>query len=524
MLNVIKMAKLQRTIGGLKTAVGTAMGVGVKGLLAAGKRKILIEETPKDTLKIPLTKFDSVDKSWLPKKDTSATRPAPVGGVPSVPDPIRPLSAPHRPRVKAIATNPYHFDSEASEKKEKNVYSDCIGLGGGTTIKRKKDAVHVVVDDHGNLVGIALKSKSLPKRPKSATTVTFKGSGKYGIKKKKRINQTVEVSAIKRNLNSNYGIVKREKLPRSVQGIDYEAADKRRLKTVAHSRYRMKLIGDKQVLQTREIADLCRSKDVTYHSNLTAKTKIFGQLDVEIVERNALKHIFNTMKGVGWTHKGNWFSDRPLNEWHGIVTNHLGNVIELNLSNNNLHGELSPYLGDFKNLEVLILDNNFITGTLKPNIIHNLKKLEILSLRNNQLTDDIPLKTIAECEDLRELWLSKNRFTGTLHEDVGNIKNLTHFCVYNNYISGKIPESIGKCLKLELLSMGRNHLTGEIPDSLKNCTKLTHISLYNNHLCGQVPSWISLLLDLIEVNLFGNNFDGEVPLRIAEEELGLVKR
>ncbi len=305
MLNVIKMAKLQRTIGGLKTAVGTAMGVGVKGLLAAGKRKIM-EEIPKDPLKIPLTKFDSVDKSWLPKQDASTTRPATVSGVPSVTDPIRPLSAPHRPRVKAIATNPYHFDGESVDKKEKNVYSDCIGLGGGTTIKRKKDAVHVVVDEHGNLVGIALKSKSLSKRPKSATTVTFKGSGKYGIKKKNRQNQTVEVSAIKKKLNSNYGIVNREKLPRSAQGIDYEAADKRRLKTVTHSRYRMKLISDKQVLQTREIADLCRSKDVTYHSNLTAKTKIFGQLDVEIVERNALKHIFNTMKGVEWKQKGNW--------------------------------------------------------------------------------------------------------------------------------------------------------------------------------------------------------------------------
>lgn len=432
-LNVIKRAKIQSTIGGMKAMASSVAGVGVKGLLAVGKRKIALStevvEAPKDTLKIPMTKYDNVDKSWLPKKvvDGRASTAISAGTSAGTSATVRPLSAPHRPRVKRISTDPYHFDGQCSEKREKNAYTDCIGIGDGTTIKKKKDGVHIILDDHGNLVGVALKSRSLSKRPKSANIDIFKGAGKYPLKRKIRMNNTVDAAAIKKRLKDNYGIANRDKLPRSSSVVDYEAADKRRMKTVAHNRYRMKLISDKQVLQTREIADLCRSKDVTYYSNLTQKTKIFGQLDVEIVERNALKHIYNSMNGENWKRKDNWLTDKPLKEWHGVVTDHLGSIIELNLSNNNLCGELSPFLGDFKNLEVLILDDNQLSGPLKPNVIHNLRKLEVLSVRKNKFTDDVPLKTISECEDLRELWLSDNRFSGALHEDIGNIKKFNTF-------------------------------------------------------------------------------------------------
>ncbi|HAM88782.1 MAG: Leucine-rich repeat-containing protein 40 [Candidatus Falkowbacteria bacterium GW2011_GWC2_38_22] len=91
-------------------------------------------------------------------------------------------------------------------------------------------------------------------------------------------------------------------------------------------------------------------------------------------------------------------------------------LVELDISNNQLIGALPSQIGKLKNLKVLKAGNNQMTGV--PAEIGQLNNLEILDLSNNQLTG-LP-NELANLKNLKTLNLSGNQYS---EQDLNIIRN-----------------------------------------------------------------------------------------------------
>ena len=78
--------------------------------------------------------------------------------------------------------------------------------------------------------------------------------------------------------------------------------------------------------------------------------------------RDALVALYNATNGAGWKNSGNWLTDAPLDQWHGVVTDCDGSLVGLILYQNQLTGPIPAELGDLSALETLILSGNQLTG------------------------------------------------------------------------------------------------------------------------------------------------------------------
>ena len=122
-------------------------------------------------------------------------------------------------------------------------------------------------------------------------------------------------------------------------------------------------------------------------------------------DRAALVALYNATDGANWLNNGNWLSNAPMGEWHGVTTDSDGRVTQLILDNNHLTGEIPAELGSLSNLTYLYLFNNQLTGEI-PAELGNLTNLRWLYLQGNQLTGCIPegLRDVPD-NDLDELGL-----------------------------------------------------------------------------------------------------------------------
>ncbi|XP_031108810.1 probable LRR receptor-like serine/threonine-protein kinase IRK [Ipomoea triloba] len=160
-------------------------------------------------------------------------------------------------------------------------------------------------------------------------------------------------------------------------------------------------------------------------------------------------------------------------------------IVALDMSHNNLSGEIPSALGDFDGLEFLNLSGNKLYGNI-PNSIGKLKSLDMLDLSENELNGSIPTE-IGEATSLRELRLQKN------------------------YLDGGIPASIGNCLSLMTLSLSHNNLTGPLPAALAKLASLQNVDLSFNKLTGSLPKQLADLVHLLSFNVSHNRLNGELP-------------
>ena len=105
--------------------------------------------------------------------------------------------------------------------------------------------------------------------------------------------------------------------------------------------------------------------------------------------RAVLVALYHSTGGANWDANTNWLSDRPIGEWRGVTTNSNGRVVELDIRDNRLTGEIPPELGRLSNLTWLVLHGNRLTGEIPPEL-GGLSNLTVLVLSSNQLTGEIP--------------------------------------------------------------------------------------------------------------------------------------
>lgn len=119
----------------------------------------------------------------------------------------------------------------------------------------------------------------------------------------------------------------------------------------------------------------------------------------------ALHELYQSTEGQHWTNS--WDFDTPIETWKGVTVKN-GHVVALDLSNNNLNGDLPATLVNLRHLIHLNLSGNKLKGTL-PNQLARLGKLAFFDVSKNTITGKIP-KSIGKMQKLKSLQLADNNF------------------------------------------------------------------------------------------------------------------
>ncbi len=187
---------------------------------------------------------------------------------------------------------------------------------------------------------------------------------------------------------------------------------------------------------------------------------------------------------------------------------------ELDLSENNLYGEMPSELGLLTELSHLQLDDNYLSGAL-PQLLGKLSNLMSLDLHSNQLTGPIPA-ALGRLANLKRLHLGGNGFTGAIPVELGNLTGLRDLSLAVNQLTGSIPAELGRLVNLQFLNLGFNQLTGSIPAELGRLVNLQFLHLGFNQLTGSIPAELGELASLSELILSDNQLTGTVPLALGQ--------
>ncbi|KAJ4830329.1 hypothetical protein Tsubulata_016094 [Turnera subulata] len=158
----------------------------------------------------------------------------------------------------------------------------------------------------------------------------------------------------------------------------------------------------------------------------------------------------------------------------------------LDLSRNNLTGDIPVEMGLSSNLRYLNLSWNNLQSGMPPELGY-FQNLMVLDLRSSGLVSSIPAD-ICESGSLSILQLDGNSLTGSIPEEIGNCSSLYLLSLSHNNLSGPIPESISQLQKLKILKLESNELSGEIPQVLGTLQNLLAVNISHNKLTGRLPA------------------------------------
>ena len=191
------------------------------------------------------------------------------------------------------------------------------------------------------------------------------------------------------------------------------------------------------------------------------------------LERN-IKLTGNINKLFGPLHKleylyleGNFFDGHLSSGGTGTnsLIHHWPHILELDVSNNMLDGNIPSDLLNHKSLLVVNLEGNYIKGTFPTEIFNN-HILEFLSLKNNEIV-------------------------GTISDRIAYMLKLQHFDISSNYLIGKIPDTLSMRDQLHYLSISDNPtFDSQSFFDMSSMTNLYHLQFSNVNMIGTIPDWI----------------------------------
>ena len=110
---------------------------------------------------------------------------------------------------------------------------------------------------------------------------------------------------------------------------------------------------------------------------------------LESPDRAVLSTLYHSNGGPGWISDRKWLGAEPIGDWYGVDTDDSGRVTRLNLSHNNLSGEMPAVLASLANLRELRLHNNNLDGPI-PSWLADLTGLQRLYLAGNAFIGCVP--------------------------------------------------------------------------------------------------------------------------------------
>ena len=235
-----------------------------------------------------------------------------------------------------------------------------------------------------------------------------------------------------------------------------------------------------------------------------------------------LAAFYNATDGPNWYDNTRWLTDAPISDWSGVTASNIVNggvvgecvVRRLDLSSNQLSGEIPAELANLAHLEDLDLSSNQLSGEI-PAELANLSNLEDLDLSDNQLSGEIPAE-LGNLSNLEDLGLSENQLGGEIPAELANLSNLEDLDLSDNQLSGEIPAELGNLSNLEDLGLSENQLGGEIPAELGNLPNLRLLFLQGNQLSGEIPIELGNLPNLWSLHLADNQLSGEIPIELGK--------
>ncbi|CAL2243850.1 unnamed protein product [Prunus armeniaca] len=183
------------------------------------------------------------------------------------------------------------------------------------------------------------------------------------------------------------------------------------------------------------------------------------------------------------------------NEFYGSIPLSLCSLPALHvldLSQNNISGALPHCLPNITALSSVStkVEDNWILGFvqlvwkgIEIEFGENLKHLRSIDISNNNLNGDIP-QSITSLLKLISLNLSRNGFTGVLPSNFGQLEMLESLDLSRNQISGRIPPSFSSLHYLSVLDLSHNNLSERIPLSTQLQTFNASAFMGNLGLCG----------------------------------------
>ena len=285
-----------------------------------------------------------------------------------------------------------------------------------------------------------------------------------------------------------------------------------------------------------------RCADVADSGSIPTETTLSPGSEPLSGDAATLAALYNATDGPNWRDNTRWLTDAPISDWSGVTASNIVNggvvgecvVRRLDLSSNQLSGEIPAELANLSNLVDLDLSGNQLSGEipaelakisiladldlssnqLSGEIPAELAKIPFLNLRSNQLSGEIPAE-LANLPNLYDLDLSFNQLSGKIPAELGNLPNLEDLDLSGNQLSGEIPAELGNLPNLEDLELRRNQLSGEIPAELGNLSKLEYLDLRGNQLGGEIPAELANLSKLRHLNLGDNQLSGEIPAELG---------
>uniref|UniRef100_A0A0D9WR72 non-specific serine/threonine protein kinase n=1 Tax=Leersia perrieri TaxID=77586 RepID=A0A0D9WR72_9ORYZ len=158
----------------------------------------------------------------------------------------------------------------------------------------------------------------------------------------------------------------------------------------------------------------------------------------------------------------------------------------------------------------LQLHANLLSGQINgPIEAANLVEIDISS---NNLSAQIP-ESIGKLEQLTRLFLSSNQFNGSIPHSISLFPKLTNLQLSNNFLSGIQPQELEKHSLLYSLD------SGGLPKGLCSDGTIAYISMSDNMLSGQLPASLLRCSSLNYVALSNNNFSGTIPNGLTEVQI-----
>ncbi|XP_024017248.1 receptor-like protein EIX2 [Morus notabilis] len=240
-------------------------------------------------------------------------------------------------------------------------------------------------------------------------------------------------------------------------------------------------------------------------------------------------------------------------------------LVFLDVSYNQLSGELPDCWSQAGPLQVLVLGSNKLSGKI-PTSIGLLTGIEILHLGKNSFTAELP-SSLQNCTELVIFDVGENKLSGQTPTWIGNsLTKLVILSLRSNNFNGSMPSELCHLVHLQLLDLSSNKLSSSIPNCLGNITALRatggtdsairepyqqysrgwdgipsdfynerlflvwkgvvrefknlgllkNIDLSSNKLSGDIPKEITRLIGLVSLNLSRNNLSGQIPQEIGE--------
>ena len=164
--------------------------------------------------------------------------------------------------------------------------------------------------------------------------------------------------------------------------------------------------------------------------------------------------------------------------------------------------------------------------------------MELLGLSHNQFSGSIP-DQIDQMRELDAFAVNKNKLTGCLPDSFGRVWELSSLLIGDNSFSGSFPRAMrplsvvavqasgnkfegslpGSFQEALTLILNFNTFTGKIPDGIGCMASLKQLLLDMNMLTGTLPVYLGALKSLEYLICGGNDLEGALPVSL----IGLQK-